>query len=55
MALRERAGRDWGTNLSRVKDYNEVVVFHVVRNTPTTRKLSLVDEPSETRGRRRAA
>ena len=33
MALRERAGRDWGSNLSRVKDYNEVVVFHVVRNS----------------------
>src|SRR4051794_9110091 len=31
MALRGTTGRDWGTNLARVKDYNEVVVLDLVR------------------------
>src|ERR1700749_4376137 len=31
MALRGAAGREWGTNLARVKDYNEAVVLGEVR------------------------
>jgi predicted NBD/HSP70 family sugar kinase len=31
MALRGAAGRDWGTNLARVKDYNEAVVLDHMR------------------------
>jgi predicted NBD/HSP70 family sugar kinase len=34
MALRREGGlREWGTNLARVKDYNEVVVLGLVRST----------------------
>jgi predicted NBD/HSP70 family sugar kinase len=32
MALLERGPREWGTNLARVKDYNEVVVLDLVRS-----------------------
>jgi predicted NBD/HSP70 family sugar kinase len=31
MGLREGGPREWGTNLARVKDYNEVVVLELVR------------------------
>src|SRR4051812_26054076 len=38
MALRGAAGRDWGTNLARVKDYNEAVVLdHMRKNGPVAR------------------
>jgi predicted NBD/HSP70 family sugar kinase len=38
MALRGAAGRDWGTNLARVKDYNEAVVLdHMRTGGPVTR------------------
>jgi predicted NBD/HSP70 family sugar kinase len=33
MALRESGSREWGTNLARVKDYNEVVVLDLVRSS----------------------
>ena len=33
MALREGGPREWGTNLARVKDYNEVVVLDLVRSS----------------------
>ena len=33
MALREGGPREWGTNLARVKDYNEVVVLGLVRSS----------------------
>jgi len=33
MALREGSPREWGTNLARVKDYNEVVVLDLVRSS----------------------
>jgi predicted NBD/HSP70 family sugar kinase len=33
MALRESGLREWGTNLARVKDYNEVVVLGLVRSS----------------------
>jgi predicted NBD/HSP70 family sugar kinase len=33
MAVREGGPREWGTNLARVKDYNEVVVFDLVRSS----------------------
>jgi predicted NBD/HSP70 family sugar kinase len=33
MTLRESGPREWGTNLARVKDYNEVVVLDLVRSS----------------------
>lgn len=33
MAFREGGPREWGTNLARVKDYNEVVVLDLVRSS----------------------
>jgi predicted NBD/HSP70 family sugar kinase len=33
MALRDSGSREWGTNLARVKDYNEVVVLDLVRSS----------------------